>query len=566
MPIGPFSAGILPGGTGFAPVPAPSVPTPAMSGLAVNTNGSLVSMLPPVTDWFSPVTQSPAVQTTAQQTPPTHSCQSGGDCGCGGTCNGKKGNAVSIPASSLAPLQKNLSVSPEIQASYAQGASLMRSGNNTLMSCITTGGEFLSAVARVGNDLSVSLTVTELRSGELRHAATFVPTTSGWSATAANGSTATIPFNSGISLDSLTFAALTSAISLGLTKTKIQVAIEKTNNNKASSSGVLPNAAFGNGSLSTQNTPTSTCPCIEQDLVCSAPGGYDSTWPWTSDHKHIQWWAPCIGSFTTDIESCCFNHDISLWCNKPDPILWEGINAAVEACVMGKVIAQAYATLSQQLSQQSWWLRPFEAAVCYPLVTAWQLALDVALFGIIDQAFAVGETLALLKHPDLYNSDGDHDCSCLCGGTQPTVQCSDVNKYSGYTECTDICALAGDTANEQCYKCGWACQYDASGKPSKVFDDGSDTTKNPNGLSCCPGTAQSCNPPTGAPCPTCAQCGWYCDCKNNVWYESYDVFFPGSDTDVRSLGVPCCNGQDPKNPPPDPHYPCWQFTAAGLPC
>jgi hypothetical protein len=97
MPIGPFSAGILPGGVGLASVPAPPVPVmpaPAMSGLAVNTNGSLVSMLPPVTDWFSPVAQVPTVQT-----PTSHPCQSGGDCGCGGTCGGSSKPTSQTPSS-----------------------------------------------------------------------------------------------------------------------------------------------------------------------------------------------------------------------------------------------------------------------------------------------------------------------------------------------------------------------------------------------------------------------------------------------------------------------------------
>ena len=89
MSIGSFSAGILPTGSGFAPVPAPPVPVmpaPAMSGLAVNTNGSLVSLLPEVTIGIRPLSKLLLLGTPVQQTPAAHPCQSGGDCGCGGTC------------------------------------------------------------------------------------------------------------------------------------------------------------------------------------------------------------------------------------------------------------------------------------------------------------------------------------------------------------------------------------------------------------------------------------------------------------------------------------------------
>ncbi len=521
------------------PFPQPvSASAPVLSGSAVNQSGDIVSFLPPMEDWL----------TGAGQVPPTaqaqagHSCQNGGRCSCGGKCGGKQSLGQ---AALVMPAADELNVSPEITAHYLANASPLQVGNSSLMNCVTTAGEFLSAAARVNNDHSISLSVSELRSGSQYILANFVPTSGvGWTATNVGGSV-TIPYSPGFSLDTLTLAGLASSVVAGLSASKIQAKASKQ---------PLDN---GNGD--------SSCPCIDHDLVCTpASGKQTDNWPWTSDHRHIQWWAPCIGSFTTDIAQCCFNHDIALWCAHSQ---WDfpGINATAEACVMSNVIAAAWATLSSQLSQQPWWLRGFEAAICYPLVTAWQIALDLSLFILVDAAFTGAE---LFMASNLTNFDGAHDCSCLCGGSDPTIQCSDATGFTHFTDCTDICQLAGGSAasHEICHKCGWYCKYDANGKPSKAFDDGSDPSRNPNGLACCPGTAQACNPSQGPPCPTCATCGWYCDCdkKTGKWYESYDVFFPGSDEDVRNTGVRCCNGQDWRNPPPRPDYNCAQFD--GFPC
>ena len=505
----------------------PVPPTPALASSAVNASGALESFVPPVEDWFTPVTAATS----------SHSCQNGGSCGCGGTCKGEKTLQVPPPV--------DLRTSPEVQARYMQRASPLIVGNSTLMNCVTTDGEFLSSVAKVNADLSITLSVSETRNGEVRLLANFVPTpSSGWVARNANGAV-TIPYSAGISLDSFALAGLASSVVAGIAKPKLQANAGK----QRSGEGV---------------EMFRKCPCIDHDLVCTpASGKQTDNWPWTSDHRHIQWWAPCIGSFTTDISECCFNHDIALWCAHSQGD-FPGINATAEACVMAKVIANAYATLSSKLCGP-WWLRIIEADICYPLITSWLVAIDWSLFVLVDLAFTAAE---LFMASDLTNFDYSHDCSCLCGGSMPTTQCSDATGFTNFTDCTDICQLYGPSKGkyESCYKCGWVCEYDGNGNSSKVFDDGTDTNLNPAGLPCCPGTAESCNPPKGDPCPTCAQCGWYCDCdkKTGKWYESYDVFFPGSDEDVRSTGVPCCNGQDWKNPPPDPHYNCAQFD--GIPC
>ncbi len=157
---------------------------------------------------------------------------------------------------------------------------------------------------------------------------------------------------------------------------------------------------------------------------------------------------------------------------------------------------------------------------------------------------------------------------------------SGIDKDNGNYKkpCRDLCKEVNmHGIQENCYACEYKCKYDANGKLlGKAYDNGSDLKTNPKKLGCCPGTTLDCAPPKGSSvigstCPTCAQCGWFCDCSHGKWnsFPSYDVFFPGSDVDVRDLGVPCCNGQDPKNPPPVSRKvidDCWYFSQFNTPC
>jgi len=529
---------------------------------------------------FTPFVNGMPVQPPAPSTTLTvsnHPCQGkgGSGCGCGGGCTAQKESVAKKETSAIS--LKDIKVPQATIDAYMETASLLKAGNSSLMTCITTAGEYLSAVAKVGTDLTVNLSVTEIRSGEIWALLNFIPKSGvGWVASSNRGNVI-LPMKEGLSLDTLTFAGLASAIAGGLLKAKV----EAENNGIGTNGQIIPTQPIlspNTGPISSPSTSeiqsTSTCPCINQDLVCSAASGKQSDkWPWTGDHKHLQWWAPCVGSFKTDISSCCFNHDVALWCSH-SAWEWPGINTAVALCVMDKVNAQAYSNFSQELSQFPWYLAPFEAitaAICYPLLSAWQLSLDLALVIPIELLFFFGE---LGANHNLYNFDHSHDCSCLCGGNQPTTQCAGANTYSGYDpNCTDICKLAGTGAslNEQCYNCGFICKYDASGNPSKVFDDGSDLTKNPNAFPCCPGTTLSCNPPIGAPCQKCANCDWACFCEKkyglNWWFPQYSVTFPGSHDDVSNTGVRCCNGDDPKNPPPAPkNLGCDALTEAQISC
>ncbi len=545
----PYSDGILPSviTPGGGALPRSSVaPLPAAtSGAAVNANGALVSFLPPVTDWFTPAAQNPTPATGQTQ----HPCQGGGECGCGGKCGG--GNSA-VPKASDLPLDINneLTVSPEAQARYMDYASLSKPGNSSIMTCITPSGEYLSAVAKVADDLTIALSVTELRSNVMRMHVAFTPKSDGTGWTARSNmvanSTVTIPSVSGLSLDSLSFACLSSSVVIGMMEAKI-----------------AGNSVSLNGNGSTQNgSAQDQPPCIGHDLVCTQFSG--SAWPWTSDHRHLQWWAPCIGSFTTDIGDCCFKHDTALWCAHTcvsDPITGEthSIAAANEdaiSCVMNAVLNNAW-TLFKKLST-------LEAIFCAPMFLAWVSVYGIPLGGLLELGWTIGLCSSLAA--DLKNYNHAHDKSCLCGGTEPTTQCSWANQYTGYTDCTDICQLAGDTANEECHKCGYYCTYDSTGKPTKHFDDGSDPTKNPNAWPCCPGTDQSCvGDGSSFTCPTCYDCYWICD-PHYGWLPQ---------TDPSGNHLPCCNATgmitthgraggthyDPL--PPIPTTPCYRHGRIG---
>jgi hypothetical protein len=527
MSIGSFSAGILPTGTGFAPAPAPPIPVmpaPTMSGLAVNTNGSLVSMLPPVTDWFSPVAQVPTVQTPTT----AHPCQSGGDCGCGGACGAKKSTN---PQTNNTTKNGSTPINPEIKAKLATIATdvkkqlgkegwenqILRTtpGSSTVTTAVTPAGDYLSSVATVDQLRNINLKVKDLKSDRTIINIQLQWIGTGWNASNANtDATAIVPTS--VSLDGLATIALATAIAAR--NTEIQAA-------STSSSDLCSQV---------QIQPSGQSDCIVHDLVCTPFSGQD--WPFSSDHKHIEFWAPCVGSYQADISGCCFNHDIACWCshNQGDIAL---ANFNVINCIIESIIAGAYTALAQAD------LFFLAAAFCATLIFAWQATLltfsvlGVPVVGALYVLFNVfyDATLTWLTDaPCYFNFDHSHDNSCLCGGTMPTTQCQGL-VGNNYGPCVDICKLAGDSGNETgCFNCGWVCDT-TQNPPVPVW-----TPTAPSGQTCCPGTQEECISESAAPIPTCCyNCWWNClegDDNDTLYFEC-------------DGNLPCCDPDLINNPP-----------------
>ena len=457
------------------------------------TSVSPMQAAPAITGWFDHldtigIFQKPALPAVAaapaSQT--QHPCQSGGDCGCGGKCGGAA--KATIPHSTPS---KNISqeeiarymqaVSLEDHARYMKVASPSIAGNSTIMTAVMPGGDYLSAVAKVGDDLTINLAVSEMRSGDVRLIIQLTPTAngSGWSANTygANSSKITIP--SGITLDSLTFLGLSIAIAQSITMTKIAHRA-----NSQSIAGVVSNdfgltsflPAYTNeiGSVGTQSVPpcnpsdyttSNGTMCINQDLVCTPKSGkafQGSSWPWTSDDKHIQLWAPCIGSFNADISACCFQHDIDLWCSHDFLNDVKKANIKVVLCVEQAVLAASWAIFNDADA--------IGKAFCFLPFLLWTAAEDITLGPLVATAFAF---ITGGMDPKFLNYSHCHDSSCLCGGTAPTVHCTntsrDVCKEDGKTESCTNCVL-------QCHISGY--RFDGS----QLYTEG--TAQSP----CCPGS------------------------------------------------------------------------------
>jgi hypothetical protein len=479
-----------------------------------------------------------------------HPCQSGGPCGCGGQCDGA--NAVNSDLKeSEEILRLREGKTPITKEQYMEFTSATKAGNSSLMTCIMPSGEYLSAVAKVNKDLTIHLAVTELLTGETRLSADFIPLPNGagWIAKSKNvdQQDVIIKYNPAFSLDTLTFSGLSTSIVVGMLKAKVET--QQTTSVPFGSTSPENNRTLGNFvAKKSGKLGSNQAPCIGHDLVCTAGTGIqDNHWPWTNDRTHIQWWAPCVGSFYTDIGSCCFDHDIELWCSH-SRLDWIGINLKAELCVMGKVIAQAFTNLDNEVNDLPWflkWLGRLDEVICAPILAAWILGLDAILLPLVEELFLFGE---LLSRASNWNEDHSHDDSCLCGGMKQTVQCDPKDKYG---PCADICRIAGKSENiPACYKCNWQCDTDWYGKVTRVFNT------DPNGkLPCCLGTehdpndpTQGCNPlPTG-PCPDCEVCyggcwpkGQYAPCAPNAKFWGVPTGAPGTWAVCSTSGKQCCN-------------------------
>lgn len=519
MPIGPHSAGILPGGSDFAPVISPVAPVmnaATASGLAVNSNGSLVSFLPEVTDWYSPFEQATAVQTLTD-----HPCQNGGGCGCGGTCVGKDTSKIGVEP----PFKMGPRSTSEMKVQMSQMITRIRAemteddwngkvlrtqpGVGSVHNAITPDGRYFTSVSEVDVNRNIQVTVKEIGNDQILVNSKFIWNGDGWNPANQKGTGASIPAT--LPLDSFTIAALATGIV---------------------NSNIVHTLSSGNNCDSLEENPSPNADCIIHDLVCTSPTEAGLPPIFTSDQKHIIFWAPFIGSYSVDISSCCFNHDIACWCahNLGDVML---ANFNVINCVLESIIAGAWTALGQELSHMSGLKRVLGSIIGPALVAAWQILLltgdisGVPLLAVLYAAFNVGYDGFLYdwltKNPCYANFDHSHDDSCLCGGTKPTVQCSNNNKWTGYDGCVDICKLAGDSEN--CFNCGWVCD----GLGYAVW-----TPDAPSGQYCCPGTGTDCISESSTPAPNCCiSCNWNCNqATDGSWFWALDP---------SQTGANCCN-------------------------
>ncbi|MBX7154575.1 MAG: hypothetical protein U0Y96_13905 [Candidatus Kapaibacterium sp.] len=267
------------------------------------------------------------------------------------------------------------------------------------------------------------------------------------------------------------------------------------------------------------NTLQSGKNCVTHDLKCSNMGivGIFPDGGW-------KLWFPCVGTFMANVSDCCKKHDIAMWCSKNE---WDRIaaDASVVQCVTEKVIDAATSAMPN-------WCKVFGSTAAVILFFSFSIRFQIIFF-----LFGIGYP------PYLLNYDGRNSNSCLCGGTEPTVQCDD--------QCRDLCIEMNK--RQDCFPCGWKCIYDDNFRPIRV-----EYISAPDGQNCCPRGTRDCAGTAEEAlrsCPQkCSHCYTECgvDPQGIRGYHRYLVN-PG-----KRYGLPCCVGtpsvsiKEPCPPIPDP--------------
>ena len=503
MPIGPFSAGILSGGVGTMPAPAPPVPAPAMSGLAVNTNGSLVSMLPEVNDWFSPVTQVPTVQTPTT----AHPCQSGGDCGCGGTCGGKKVVEEPTPAPKQ-PVKRDLKNNP---FSTEEVSELDKMYGNTFIAGSSPNSEIVTVDQ---TDQEMVIRIRSVANATVLYEKTLSKTTEGWDA---DGLIISSNFPK-ISFGIAAFAGLTAqqmvASKLGqeltfdvTTRNLVATKSEQSIPSEQTIPKVQPLSPFptctstcsGNQYADTILNVEPSCCCINYDLICSFSG-------LEADHQTLSLWIAPIGNIKVNIGSCCHTHDIAWYCAS-DPEHVSKANANLALCIAGQILNAALSACNKDLSCGGlfYWFCKLAVLACDAIAQVFVAAYDIADLILVPFGTAIDADFS--ESPDKFNVNGSHGNSCLCGGTEVTYQCPETyNQGTSYqvtgNPCRNVCleTTTGNNIGAQtgCFNCTWDCKYDAEG----YLDTNSPIVN--DGKTCCTGSAGTYSPCDGSACDSLA--------------------------------------------------------------
>lgn len=275
--------------------------------------------------------------------------------------------------------------------------------------------------------------------------------------------------------------------------------------------------------------------CFYHDFICTLPAQSvvraifgDKADLFADGGTTIKLWLPCSGTISINVLDCCKSHDINLWCStsRPETIL---ADMQVVACICAEVALQGIKKIK-------------------PLCKIFGIDQFLLAWTIV-KGFEAGIRGALVAHffhkDNLVDYSGEHQDSCLCGGTRPTAKCTEP--------CRDMCKDVGKKAD--CYDCKWKCVYDPiTGKTIDVVPDTSPS------LPCCPGTdfdltLKQPEPRNGcfdekkvaiAKCPgkPCNQCFWRCE------YERDQLVWKKINT-MRFKGVECC-----KPEPALPKIPC----------
>lgn len=332
--------------------------------------------------------------------------------------------------------------------------------------------------------------------------------------------------------------------------------LSKSSNYNASS-GTTVEQIFSNPVI--LSNPTSNPPqtlCITHDLVCSNISFLGlNLISFTQNQTSVQQQVPCLGEINVNVEDCCKQHDVSIWCSQTENDL-AAANLAVIACITAKVIAAR----QEAFWSIKWTWGTFLCKLTNSVVELFSDIVDVAggvlleiltaLADLVGEALAtvlgllslgqvpqsllqsiLGTSEAILS-PDLWDYDGSHAQSCLCRGTVPTTQCSEQSLDAngnlpdgspGINPCRDVCKEMGKAEN--CFNCGWICND--LGQPI--------WTEAPTGQSCCPGTGTDCgNTESTAPVPNCCvNCNYNCNqASDGSWFWSLDP---------SQTGANCCN-------------------------
>lgn len=435
-----------------------------------------------------------------------HPCggKGGSGCGCGGSCTAKVTYDTYSDSKNTTPdykpdesLLKDLAILKSIMDPNLYQSKVLHNlpGNSTYMTAeFMNGAKFLST-AKVLDDRRIVLeTVNVLENNKILELS-FLPLSDGqgWQMQVPNNIEAPI-IPADMPLDGFTIFG--SAVAIGKTLIESKLAQK----NKVYST---PQSIQG----------INSAPCVAHDLLCSDfTGKQGSTWPFTGDKKHIQFVAPCIGSFFTDVSSCCKDHDIELWCAHGLTEI-DLANEAVIICVLNHVIASAYQQLYEKIKHDTVLQIIYESLYCFGLMNIWAIWLYKTFFFSMSAAyFAVfhGQNAMGDLNPDLFNFHGEHDESCLCGGNKPTVQCGIGN------ECRDLCKEFGKKAD--CYDCKWKCVYSRGKVVDKIWDTGQQVWNGESWVQekpCCIANTKECIGDFDGrktDCPNCnTDCYWKCE-------------------------------------------------------
>ena len=561
----PYSDGILPGvipAGGMALLQSSMMLFPtAANGSAVDVSGSLVSFLPPVDDWYTPVDDwyTPAVQTSAPaMRQAQHPCQGGGECGCGGTCKSQSGiqTSTQAPAASEQNSYRDLSADP---LSDEEVQELDKLYGNTFIAGNPSGNGVIVTADQSGNEMFIR--IRKIADASILFEKKLLKDANGWSTgeKIIQGNFPKISF--GIAAFVNLVAQQQVAANLGqLLSFDVQSGSFIAQPKFRSEPNAVSMASSGIGD-SVLQTETPMSPCIKYDLVCTMPFI-------ESDGKHLSLWMLPIGNFQVDIGGCCHAHDIAWWCAKhPVDILGNGddvvgANGDVIDCISSQIVNAILAACSNTLSCTGFfsWLCDAAVVACdllaSPFAAAYLLAVDLG--GWLGTTY-----VALEQETDLFNFDGSHSNSCLCGGNEVTYQCpGPIDEVAGNeiygNSCRNVCLEVGSTigAVPDCFQCYYECKYDEYGNliaNPKVVND-------PN-KPCCPGSASTTSPYDDAPCATCAatncsNCRWLCE-SYKIGKHTKPQWYWRSISDDESK--PCCMGT-PGGKPSSGCPPCVKCT------